>query len=901
MRLPSRLLIIVAAGMLLGLTMLGATDRLPGAAAGVDAQDEARNTVMLPFVPASDTPTEILLPTPTSTVAPTPTGEETPAATPTPTWTAPATIPPTPTLPPPTPPIGTVYYLAPAGNDGRAGTSPATAWATFDRAWESLFPGDVLVLLDGVYHQSLAPGVRDGEPGAPITIRAAHDGQAIIDGDFVRVPVQLGPWPGATRDYFVIEGIVARNSSDHVYDINGSHNVLRRVSGYNANRDANSHVFILTGTDTLLEDCIASGTGRKMAFTWGGQRNTIRRCFTNWQRYDGREFNSDWPWGEDLEFYNSSDSIMENSISYGSPPKTAVSVYGNIDSANGSTPYSYNDQVLGVMVVRNGVYKDGTFWEWPLTRPQPTDNDVIAKIHEWAGWRLGFGVILWGEAAEVKDILFQDIFAWRNAGLGLAEIHPFNRSENVTVNRATIIENGLDAVVGEGGPGTNVDPDQIAHYAVTDARIDGTAHQDGGAQLVYRYVDGVLMDGSNGGPALPLWPWPMQDRVLTELGIDVTGELTAILMQAGVPTGTNVPAPTIAPMPPPANVIDQIGPTTYLAPVQVTLSTTVADAQIRYTTDGRDPDASAPLYTGPFTVASSAIVKAKTFVNGAASHAVSAFYKIEPGRANVAPVVTAALLPFVYPAAQIMLPTSEIGLYGTVEDQTFATGDDRLTTGWSLLAGPGPVTFDDAAAPRTRATFAQPGVYLLRLTADDGALTAHSDVTVEVLPQGGNRVTLPGRVEAENYKDGGEGVGYHDLTFGNFAQVYRTDGVDLNYAYNEWTGYSLVHMDPGEWTAYDVAVSEPGVYALTARVAGAMDGGVFHVEVDGVDISGPIVVPYTNDGLRIYTDVTKQTPALAAGNHELRIVIDRAPDGADQLFAAVNYLDFAHTGSAQAE
>ncbi|MEZ4718365.1 MAG: hypothetical protein R2851_20070 [Caldilineaceae bacterium] len=502
MRLPSRLLIIVAAGMLLGLTMLGATDRLPGAAAGVDAQDEARNTVMLPFVPASDTPTEILLPTPTSTVAPTPTSEDTPAATPTPTWTAPATIPPTPTLPPPTPPIGTVYYLAPAGNDGRAGTSPATAWATFDRAWESLFPGDVLVLLDGVYHQSLAPGVRDGEPGAPITIRAAHDGQAVIDGDFVRVPVQLGPWPGATRDYFVIEGIVARNSSDHVYDINGSHNVLRRVSGYNANRDANSHVFILTGTDTLLEDCIASGTGRKMAFTWGGQRNIIRRCFTNWQRYDGREFNSDWPWGEDLEFYNSSDSIMENSISYGSPPKTAVSVYGNIDSANGSTPYSVNDKVLGVMVVRNGVYTDGTFWEWPLTRPQPTDNDVIAKIHEWAGWRLGFGVILWGEAAEVKDIPFQAT-AWRSCGLGLAEIHPFNRSENVTVNRATIIENGLTPSWAKAVPApTWTRPDQ-KHYAITDAHRRHGAPGRRRPTRVHRYVDGVLMDGSNGRPAPP--------------------------------------------------------------------------------------------------------------------------------------------------------------------------------------------------------------------------------------------------------------------------------------------------------------------------------------------------------------------------------------------------------------
>ncbi|MEZ4718364.1 MAG: hypothetical protein R2851_20065 [Caldilineaceae bacterium] len=64
-----------------------------------------------------------------------------------------------------------------------------------------------------------------------------------------------------------------------------------------------------------------------------------------------------------------------------------------------------------------------------------------------------------------------------------------------------------------------------------------------------------------------------------------------------------------------------------------------------------------------------------------------------------------------------MLPTNEIGLYGTVEDQTFATSDDRLTTRWTLLAGPGAVTFDDAGAPRTRFTFAQPGVYLLRLTA----------------------------------------------------------------------------------------------------------------------------------------------------------------------------------------
>ncbi|MEZ4583239.1 MAG: hypothetical protein R3A10_16665 [Caldilineaceae bacterium] len=167
---------------------VSATDRPPGAAAGVDAQDEARNTVMLPFVPASDTPTEILLPTPTSTVAPTPVGEDTPAATPTPTWTAPATIPPTPTLPPPTP-IGTVYYLAPAGDDGRR-YPPATA-------------GHVRLRRRAFSRRCAGPAGRrlSPEPGARRPRRRArcahhHSGRARRSGRHRR---RLRPCAGPTR------------------------------------------------------------------------------------------------------------------------------------------------------------------------------------------------------------------------------------------------------------------------------------------------------------------------------------------------------------------------------------------------------------------------------------------------------------------------------------------------------------------------------------------------------------------------------------------------------------------------------------------------------------------------------------------------------------------------------
>ncbi|MBK8047664.1 MAG: hypothetical protein IPK16_11370 [Anaerolineales bacterium] len=151
----------------------------------------------------------------------------------------------------------TTYYVSPTGNDTAAGTSVTTPWKTFDRSWQSLYPGDTLIVMDGVYYQSLNPDTRNGEPGKPITIRAQHDGKAIIDGEHVRMTVKIGDtWPGPIGEYFVIEGIVARNSSDSVWFLRGDHNILRRVSGYNASTDTNDHVFLVWANDNLIEDCL---------------------------------------------------------------------------------------------------------------------------------------------------------------------------------------------------------------------------------------------------------------------------------------------------------------------------------------------------------------------------------------------------------------------------------------------------------------------------------------------------------------------------------------------------------------------------------------------------------------------------------------------------------------------
>jgi len=67
-------------------------------------------------------------------------------------------------------------------------------------------------------------------------------------------------------------------------------------------------------------------------------------------------------------------------------------------------------------------------------------------------------------------------------------------------------------------------------------------------------------------------------------------------------------------------------------------------------------------------------------------------------------------------------------LSGTATDDGLPNG--TLTKGWSKVSGPGTVTFANAGAPSTTATFSTTGTYTLRLTASDGALSSVDDVVI---------------------------------------------------------------------------------------------------------------------------------------------------------------------------
>jgi hypothetical protein len=80
----------------------------------------------------------------------------------------------------------------------------------------------------------------------------------------------------------------------------------------------------------------------------------------------------------------------------------------------------------------------------------------------------------------------------------------------------------------------------------------------------------------------------------------------------------------------------------------------------------------------------------------------------------------------------ITWPNNVVNLDGTVTDDGLPNPPAAVTTIWSMVSGPGTVTFGNVYAVDTTATFSQAGTYVLQLLADDSALQATDTVTITV-------------------------------------------------------------------------------------------------------------------------------------------------------------------------
>jgi hypothetical protein len=249
------------------------------------------------------------------------------------------------------------------------------------------------------------------------------------------------------------------------------------------------------------------------------------------------------------------------------------------------------------------------------------------------------------------------------------------------------------------------------------------------------------------------------------------------------------------------------------------------------------------------------------------------------------------------PVVQMTAPSDGASLTppATINVTATATDTDGTITQVAFYAGNtllGMRTF----APYTVTWSLVPiGDYQITARAIDsgGASVVTAPVTVHVAaatsptPFGGSPAIIPGQIEAENFDDGGEGVAYHDSKTGNQGGWYRQTDVDIESTSDTGGGFSIGYATPGEWLVYSVAVNASGNYTLQVRVASLTGDGTFHVEVDGVNVTGTIATPNTG-GWQVWQSVTRSGIALTAGAHRLRIVFDTA--GAIGYVGNINYL-----------
>ncbi|MBI3945079.1 MAG: hypothetical protein HY321_04115 [Armatimonadetes bacterium] len=398
------------------------------------------------------------------------------------------------------------YYASPAGGgDGLRADSPFRI-ADF---WGVAKPGDTLLLLDGTYRGRDAminpPNNLNGEPGNPITVKALHDGQVEIDGEGANTPVAL-----TRNNHFVLEGFNAHGSMQSVVILwYSSHNIIRRVCGWDA-FDGNVNIFgARHGEHNLFEDCAGWGIARKVfSNSQQGNHTTFRRC---WGRWEGSHCT-----GPKLVFalsYNSYHALAENCI-------------GTWNAIGMRESYDLQDASGKPLTGRSAAHYDHYEVRMPsgiFSHDAPDgDNSRVAnarlfgciaylrkgeRFHSSYKWWIGpYNLSLPGIA--LTDCLsIIEPGGWdtiRNTQLGDPREPGLNTAENLTLIGGKDVQihpewKTRGILVSRDGSELTANGKHIL-----DPSLNGSK---GGATIMKRYVDGKLTDED-------LWPWPMNQRII---------------------------------------------------------------------------------------------------------------------------------------------------------------------------------------------------------------------------------------------------------------------------------------------------------------------------------------------------------------------------------------------------
>jgi hypothetical protein len=154
-----------------------------------------------------------------------------------------------------------------------------------------------------------------------------------------------------------------------------------------------------------------------------------------------------------------------------------------------------------------------------------------------------------------------------------------------------------------------------------------------------------------------------------------------------------------------------------------------------------------------------------------------------------------------------------------------------------------------------------------------------------VAPTGEPKILEDGTLhfEAEDFSGGATpiaNVDYKDSTPGNSGRAYRLQ-VDVDIAPFQEGGFYVGDITAGEWLHY--TFQGGGRFQVELRCQnrqGAPINSALHLEVDGVNVTGPITVPILQEK-RGWGNVPAFIPSLPQGRHDLKVVFSARLDGLD--------------------
>ncbi|MGJ8640827.1 MAG: lamin tail domain-containing protein [Opitutaceae bacterium] len=135
---------------------------------------------------------------------------------------------------------------------------------------------------------------------------------------------------------------------------------------------------------------------------------------------------------------------------------------------------------------------------------------------------------------------------------------------------------------------------------------------------------------------------------------------------------------------------------------------------------------------------------------------------------------------------------------------------------------------------------------------------------------------VPGTIGAADFDNGGQSVAYFDTDSGNndSNNQYRPSE-DVDIQDSVIGGYHLGWVQTGEWLKYTVDVATEGDYQIRLKAAANNNNtaaSAFHIEVDGVDVTGTIFIDGTG-GWENWVDTTSSV-GLADREQVITLVIE---------------------------